>query len=387
MGGFARDGAGHSVRATHVLIVLHDFSTGGSERIAIRLANAWVRAGRRVSILCGVPEGPARRLVDPAVEIIAIWPLIERSAFSRINLGYAMAACVARLQPDLVFSPGNFHLPVVGVMARLLGRNRPSIVCKLSNPLRRPDRRRLFQRIFDAVTRKLAEPADAIVAMSSSLADEARSVLAPIPVTRIYEPNIDAGDERRWHAPHVPGSRLILCAGRLVRQKNFELAIRAFAKIDPACDAHLLILGEGEARVGLEVLVDRLGLNHRVQFMGHVPDIRPLLARASLFLLSSRYEGYPAVIIEALAAGVPVVTTPCSPALNEIMIDSSFGRIAAADPGALARAMEAVLADMVHSPVSAGALLERHRIDHVANEYLALFDRTVALHDRVMSIH
>lgn len=364
-------------RAAHILIVMHDFSTGGSERIAIRLANVWARSGRRVSILCGVMQGPARALVDPRVEVVGIWPQIERSALSRISLGNAMAACVNRLQPDIIFSPGNFHLPVVGVMARLLGDRRPPIVCKLSNPLRRPDRPSPFQHIFDAATRTLAAKVDAVVAMSSSLADEARAILAPIPVQRIYEPNIDIADYPAPRPIETSAKRLIVCAGRLVSQKNFALAIRAFAALDRSLDARLMIFGDGEKRIALEVLVDELGLNDRVEFAGHVRDIRPALARASLFLLSSRYEGYPAVLIEALAAGVPVVSTPCTPALSEIMIDASYGKVVAPDAGALAGAMDEILRAPRGQRVQAGELLERHRIDHVADEYLALFDRTI----------
>jgi len=364
-------------RAAHIVVVLHDFSTGGSERIAIRLANAWARSGRRVSLLCGVAQGPARRLVDPAVEVVAIWPQIERSLFSRVTLGGAVAACINRLQPDIIFSPGNFHLPVIGVMARLLGDRRPAIICKLSNALRRPDRAWPFQKMFDLITRRFTTSADAVVAMSSSLADEARNILTERTVECIYEPNIDADDYRHTCTTALSEPPLIVCAGRIVRQKNFALAIKAFAALDPKLDARLLILGEGSQRISLEILVDRLGLNDRVRFAGHVRDIRPVLARASLFLISSRYEGYPAVVVEALAAGVPVVTTPCSIALDEILTDPSYGRIAFATPQAMASAMQEILLLRHNDRICAADLLDRHRIDRVSTEYLALFDRTV----------
>ena len=366
--------------AAHIAIVMHDFSTGGSERIAIRLANQWVAAGRRVSILCGVSEGPARALVDPRVTIVGVWPAIARSVFSRFALGGALADCVTALQPDIIFSPGNFHLPVIGIMARILRDARPAIVCKLSNPLRRRDRPDILQMIFGAITRLLVAPVDAFVAMSSSLADEARHILQRQNVQRIYEPNIEIAEQRRSRAPAAPDGPdgpLIVCAGRLVRQKNFTLAIEAFAQLDPALDARLLILGEGEERIRLEVLVDRLGLNEKVRFAGHVRDIRPSLARASLFLLSSRYEGYPAVLIEALAAGVPVVTTQCSPALAEVMTCPAFGRIVPDNAADMAAAIDDLLHTRRHEHIDASALLDRHRIDHVADEYLDLFDRVV----------
>ena len=371
------DEQGHPVdrAAGHIAIVMHDFSTGGSERIAIRLANQWVRAGRRVTIFCGDATGPARVLVDPAISVIGVWPEIRRSPLSRIVLGHALAACVHRVEPDLIFAPGNFHIAVVGVLGRLAGPRRPPIVCKLSNPLKREGRSPVVQGVFARIIRLLIKPVDAFVAMSASLADEAREVLRRPGIHLIHEPNIDAG----FTPPRDMGlrdGRTILCAGRLVGQKNFELAIKAFARIDPALDARLLILGEGERRTKLETLVDRLGLNDRVHFAGHVPDIRPALARASLFLLSSRYEGYPAVVIEALAARLPVVATDCSPAMSEIMSEPGFGHEVDADPAALAGAMEAVLRNP-GPPVDASRLVDRHRADAVAGRYLVLFDALV----------
>ena len=362
-----------SPQAAHIAIVLHDFSTGGSERIAIRLANRWAAAGRRVTILSGVADGPARALVGPGVTVVALWPEVPRSLLSRITLGMAVADCLALLAPDVLFAPGNFHIPVIGAIARRLGEERPPIVCKLSNPLRR-GRPAAVQMLYEVVKRRLTRSIDGIVAMSAPLADEARSVLGDRLIRLIHEPNIEEAPPPAEPVETRRGTTIV-CAGRLVPQKNFELAIRAFARLDPALDARLLILGEGERRAALERLIARMGLGDRVRLAGHVADIRPTLATARLFLMSSRYEGYPAVLIEALVAGVPVVTTACSSSLGEILIDRSFGRIAADDPGSLAQAMTAMLANP--SPIDARPLIERHGADHSAAGYLALFDELV----------
>lgn len=361
--------------AAHIVLVLHDFSSGGSERVAIRLANQWARSGRKVTILCGTTDGPARALVDPMVAVVSVWPQIRRSWMSRLALGSAFADCIALLRPEVVFAPGNFHIPIIGTIARMLGPDRPVLVCKLSNPLRRPGRLAPIQGLFEAVTRRITAPIDALVAMSASLADEARGILRRPSVPYIHEPNIDT----RQDAPmrRTPSQNpTIVCAGRLVRQKNFALAIEAFARLDRRLCARLLILGEGDQRLRLETLVERLGLNDRVEFAGFVPDVRPKLAQASLFLLTSRYEGYPAVLIEALCAGLPVVTTDCSPAMGEIMSDPAFGRVVPDSPDAIAGAMTAILAcDPV--TVNAAQLAERHRLDLVMQDYLGLFDRLV----------
>jgi len=365
--------------ARYIAVILHDFSTGGSERIAIRLANRWASSGRKVTILSGVAAGPARTLVAANVTVRIASPELPRNPVSRFALGDAFARMIASDMPDLIFSPGNFHIPMVAALARKLGRHRPAIVCKISNPLRQPGRSGARQWLFDRLTRRTTRAVDAFVAMSAALRDDAFAVLRRPEIALIYEPILDgpaAQDLRFGRSRRQPP--LIVCAGRLEPQKHFTLAIRAFARIDPALGARLLILGEGYERTELEAEAKWLAVADRIEFGGHVADIRPALASARLFLMSSRYEGYPAVLIEALAAGLPIVTTGCTPALGEIMVHPSFGRVTPPDADALARAIEMVLDGPLPDAQATTDLLARHRIAEAADHYLALFDDVVA---------
>ena len=369
--------------AGHIALVLHDFSIGGSERIAIRLANLWAAAGRKVTILCGTETGPARARVDPAVIVRAVTPAVTRGRFSRIRLGRALAAAVTDVAPDVVVGPGNFHVPVLRAMLSalsraapvraVLSRAAPAVVCKISNPIRRPQRMPLGQAIFGLNFGRGTRRFDGLVAMSSVLADEARHYVGGRDVVCIAEP-ILADD---W-TPPPPRARsgTIVCAGRLTAQKDFALALRAFALLGG--DWRLVILGDGELRATLEDAARSLGVAERVEFLGHVPDIGPWLAQADVLLCSSRYEGYPAVLIEALAAGVPVVTTPCSPSLDEIMRHPSFGVVAAAEPGQLAGALRTVLAGPQPDGAALADLMNKHRAGPSANAWLSLLDRVVA---------
>ena len=118
--------------ARTILICLHDFSRGGTERIAIGLAASWTDAGRDVTILCGTEQGGLRDMVDPRVKVVALDPPIQRGLLSRLRLGRAMARQLDKLKPDVIFLPGNFHL----VLAPALRRAEPRavIVLKISNP-------------------------------------------------------------------------------------------------------------------------------------------------------------------------------------------------------------------------------------------------------------
>jgi len=362
--------------AAHIMIILHDFSTGGTERVAIRLAARWVAAGRRVTILCGNGEGPARGVLDPRVTVHSVDPEIRRGALSRWRLATAFVPAVRRLRPDLIFVPGNFHLPIAGRLADLLGDDRVPMICKLSNPLRGRKRSAAHQWLFErAVLRPLAARMQGFVAMSESLRAEAARLLPAAPLELIDEPILDADSDCRGQTDR--NAPLILCIGRLVPQKNFLLAIRALASLSPVLGARLLILGEGGQRGALEREAARLGVADRVCLGGHVTDVRPALASARLLLITSEYEGYPAVAIEALAAGRPVVTTACSPAIGEILSHPSFGRITPADPSAIAAAVIATLDAPFPDGAALAPLAARHQVETAAARYLDLFDRTV----------
>jgi glycosyltransferase involved in cell wall biosynthesis len=133
---------------------------------------------------------------------------------------------------------------------------------------------------------------------------------------------------------------VILAVGRLTAQKDFSTLIRAFAEVRRSCPARLLILGEAEERPALEALVKQLGLEQAVSLPGFVANPYPYMVRAALFVLSSRWEGLPGVLIEALYCGTPAISTGCPSGPREILADGQYGQLApVGDVQALAQAM------------------------------------------------
>jgi len=359
-------------RATHIALVLHDFSGGGSERIAIRLAQRWAAAGRRVTVVAGTETGVARPLAD-GLAVVAFYRDLTRGIPDRLRFGVAAARIIARLAPDVVVSPGNWHVPAFAAM-RLTAKG-PPVVAKISNPIRVVERGPPGQRLLNAWFARATRHYAALVAMSPALAAEAQTVTGRGVVT-IAEPNLP--DD--WLPPALrprpaPAVRTLVAAGRLMPQKDFGLALATLAALGPGW--RLDLLGDGRDRAALEARAAALGVADRVAFAGHVTSIAPYLARADGLLCTSRYEGYPAVLIEAIAAGVPVVTTPCSPAVPEILCHPSFGRVAAPAPAALGAAVRAVVGTVPDAEASS-ALLGQHRIGQSAAAWLALLDRVVA---------
>lgn len=357
-------------RAERIGIVLHDFAAGGTERVAIRLANAWADAGRRVVLFCGCASGPARAHPAASITVVETAPPIPRGPWSRLRLGRALPGMLAGHPVDALVAPGNFHLPVL----RAAGRLPCAVACKLSNPLVRADRSRLRQWLFPVATRRSLRHVDCVVAMSPALAREARA-LRPKRVETLFEAILPAsGDGTRA----APAARLrIVCAGRMVSQKRFDLALRTFAAL-ARDDIELVLLGDGPERIRLEAQAAALGIADSTRIVGQVPDIAPWLASADALLMTSAYEGYPAVLVEAIATGVRVVTTDCSPAIREILLHPSFGTIAAAEPAALAAALARVLDGRRVDDAARRVLVGRHLVSRAAGEWLAMLDNLVA---------
>jgi glycosyltransferase involved in cell wall biosynthesis len=171
----------------------------------------------------------------------------------------------------------------------------------------------------------------------------------------------------------------IVAAGRLVKQKGFDILIGSFALIAASHPGwSLTIYGDGPDRASLEAQIRALGLDDRVSLPGVTNDLASALAKAGLFVLASRYEGYPNVLVEALAASCPVVATNCPGAVAEILGNGKYGLLAPCeDKHALAAALTRAISDPgVREGLSAQAreAVSGLDVDLVARRWLALFE-------------
>lgn len=349
-------------------IVMHDFALGGTERVAARLATAWSGLGADVEIFCGSDSGPMRELIGGNVRVSVPPRPIRRGWGSRRRLGQAAAAHFEAHPVDAIFVPGNYHWRALPALAGLKRGSGPKIIAQISSALEKQQRGRLRQLLFEARMRRLLAGADEVVALSDETSIFARRILGRSKVATIALPALPDIDAVPVAPPDTPP--LVLGAGRLVPQKDFRTLIDAFAILAHPT-ARLAILGSGPQEAMLRERIHAHRLEDRVSLVGYVPEIRPWLDRAHLFVLSSRHEGYGAVIIEALAAGRRVVATDCTPAATELLATPSIGRVVPiGDPEALASAMRAMLASP--APAPAARHVERFRIGPIAQVYLDL---------------
>jgi glycosyltransferase involved in cell wall biosynthesis len=175
--------------------------------------------------------------------------------------------------------------------------------------------------------------ADAVVTVSNAAGEDLVQIteISPEKVQTIYNPVVTddlkekAAEpvEHPWFQPEAPP--VILGAGRLERQKDFETLIRAFRHVRTDRPARLIILGRGSLKEQLQGLAQSLGVGDDVLLPGFVNNPFTYMARSSVFVLSSRFEGLPGVLIQAMATGCPVVSTDCPSGPREILIDGELG--------------------------------------------------------------
>jgi len=226
-------------------------------------------------------------------------------------------------------------------------------------------------KVWTALRSLLYHRADAIVVQTESIAAWFRQRLRGAQVVVIPNP---VAPVAVGATPRQESDPFILAAGRLAHQKGFDLLIRAFAAAAAPCrKLRLVIAGEGPERQPLHDLAVELGLDLQVSFPGQVRELSAMMRAAVAFILPSRYEGFPNVLLEALAAGVPCVAADGPGATREILADGAYGLLVPPeDVRALAQAIERITTDgelRKRYALAAPAAVERYRLERVVGEW------------------
>lgn len=360
----------------HILIPFPDFYAGGLEFVALRLAEKWVANGHKVTILAGAETGPARERVAAGINVQILAPEHPRAPLSMLTLGRHMAAPARALAPDIIFIPGNFHL-----LGRSFRAALPDalIVAKISNPLLMPPMTSpLLGWVARLGLRAVTAGIDWFVALSPGLAEEAKKQLGHEHVSVIVNPSV-SDEAPLFSTPRPPVSpdetlRLLLI-GRLEPQKDISLALQTVEQIALQRPVQLRIIGDGSLRPQIEREIAARHLTDMVQLAGYIRNVTPELERAQLLITTSHFEGAPAVAPEAIAFGLPVVSTRSCDFIAAFLSDPSLGvAIDTRSPVVLAQA----IIDQARKPgpdrENAAAALAPLRQSTSAANYLALFE-------------
>jgi glycosyltransferase involved in cell wall biosynthesis len=323
-----------------IALVISGLSAGGAERVIVTLANCWAARGWRVALLTFEPPGTTPYYpVDPQVAlrqlgIASVGSPLWRAIRQNLRRIRALRQTLRAADPDLAIA----FLAKINVLTVLASRGLgfPVVVSERNNPEQQRFRgiwSWLRQRLYGTACCVVAPSRGVLETFSGDIRRRGRVIPNPVDLT-------PAASARR-------GSGHLVAVGRLVHQKGFDLLLRAFAEVAPEHPAWTLtIWGEGEERAALEALTTELGLAGRVRLPGLTERPGQWIEDADIFVLSSRFEGFPNVIAEAMAAGLPVIAFDCPWGTDEIVRHGEDGLLVPLnDVHALAAAMRRLIAD------------------------------------------
>jgi GalNAc-alpha-(1->4)-GalNAc-alpha-(1->3)-diNAcBac-PP-undecaprenol alpha-1,4-N-acetyl-D-galactosaminyltransferase len=365
-----------------ILFLVSSMQGGGAERVAALLCNNWAARGHRVTLM---PTFSGRgECIYPLDQRVRLDYLADRlgttrqSGWNKMRRLWALRRIIHLDRPDVVVS----FLPHVNVAAILaaLGSEVPVIVSERTYPPMLP-----LSRTMERL-RRWSYPRAAAVVMQTeqgrkwleAMTPDARAYIIPNPV--VYPLPVGV-PQLAPDTVVAEGREILLAVGRLGEEKRFDRVVDAFARLAdryPSWD--LVILGEGAQREDLEARREQLGVGARIHLPGRVGNLSDWYRRASLYVMSSRFEGFPNTLLEAMAHGLPAVSVDCETGPRDIIRQGIDGLLVPPDDGAegLARALEALIADPDRREQMAAAAVEvreRFSMDHIA----AQWDRILGL--------
>jgi glycosyltransferase involved in cell wall biosynthesis len=335
-----------------VLFAINYLGRGGAESHTLRVLNYLDRERFRPLLAVAAKGGNYEPFLRPDVPIEPISIGTWRSSSTRQLLSApGLRRVVQRERPDVVLTVMDL-MSVLGIPTLLsLGARRPKIVPVVQIPPSIEYSRSRFGRSFVLPgVRHLYAHADQVIALSHGVAADLVRLDARLEgrITVIHNACVDERIESTDEAPveEQSSAPVVLGAGRLLPQKGFEHLIDAFAEVRKSVEAELWIIGEGPDREQLQQRIARHGLGSSARLLGFKSNPHSYMRRATVFCLSSIYEGFGNVVVEAMACGAPVVSTDCPHGPSEIIRDESEGLLVPSrDPRALADALVRALKD------------------------------------------
>ncbi|MCA1439302.1 glycosyltransferase family 4 protein [Ensifer sp. IC4062] len=359
-----------SISGARVAIVVSALGAGGTEHVVSLVANHWTRLGCAVTVITlEEPTAKPYYELDPRISINRLGLPNQRASKLQatwlvLKRIHRLRSAIQRSRPDFVLS----FLTRTNVLTLLAttGLALPVVVSERNNPALQP-----FGPFWKWLQLLLYPRAFGLVTMTKGALDYFPSAVRRKGWVIANAVDLPIGWQNRR------GNNILTAVGRLTRQKGFDLLLEAFAKIaSKRPEWKLVIWGEGNARKELEALRDALGLTDRVEMPGVTERSGLWLETADVFVLSSRYEGWGIALLEAMAAGVPVVSFACEWGPTDMVRHGEDGiLVSSGDVNALAEALANVLGDgalRMRLAANAKASAKRYSSEHILSQWDAL---------------
>lgn len=312
--------------ARQLTLVIHSLEGGGAERTLAAMANHWAGAGDRVTLVTlAAPDNDAYELVASVNRVCLAGmqdsPNVLQAVSNNFQRLVRLRRAIREAKGDAVISFTD-KMNVLTLLACVRLRQRV-VICERVDP-----RRHAIGRCWSFLRRRTYAWCDTLVVQTEGVRDYFRRFV-PDAKIRVVANAVQAADDQ---AARVQREPWIIACGRLERQKGFDLLIESFAQISGKHpDWRLKILGEGSQRDSLVDQIHALGLEQSVELCGWIESPDAWLRKTELFVLSSRYEGFPNALLEAMAAGVPAVSFACDSGPSEIIRHEIDGLLVPAD--------------------------------------------------------
>ena len=367
------------------MIVIHSLKGGGSERVVVNLLKGLSRRDFSITLL--LYEGIFDYPLPENVELITLDIRSRRNILATTRGFILKIISIARLikkdKPDIIFSLLS-GTNVIALLARLLSGTHCKVIVSERNHPCISLRNELYGGITKFLMKHCYRKAERIVAISQGIKKDLveNFNLPEEKIDVIYNP-VDIAEietlsvEETQHPWFKSGLPIIISVGRLTRQKGYPSLINVFSRVRKSLPCRLLIIGTGEEKENLVNMVNALGLNDDVEFLGFQRNPFKYMARSSLFVLSSLYEGFGNVIVEAMALGLPVISTDCPSGPSEIIEHGKSGiLVPPEDEGALEQAILNLLTnDGLRSQLSHEARIRAQyfALDKMVERYSGVF--------------
>jgi glycosyltransferase involved in cell wall biosynthesis len=360
--------------ANRIALFFGNFNAGGVQRVRLHLANGFLERGYIVDLVVVNAVGEMRPQVPEGANVV---DLAARGALSSIS---ALRSYFREYKPAAVLSAQTNH-NIAAIWARRLSGITTRLVVGEHNNMREIIKGATFRDRLRPLAARLIYPgADAILAVSHGVAD-ALSALTGIDrnsIQVIYNPVVSSKiEELSQEDPLHPWLKqndvpVIISIGSLSEQKDYTTLIKAFEHVRRNKQIKLIILGEGNLRHELQGLIAKMKLKDDIDLYGFSDNPYAFLKRASAYVLSSKYEGFPNTLLEALACGTPVVATDCPSGPAEMLENGRYGHLV---PVGDAEVLSGAIQDVLDEPLPAQMLIQRaaeFSLDAIIEQYRKL---------------
>ena len=346
----------HQANSKRVALYLDSLQGYGADRILLKIANGLVKHGLSIDLVLSKASNIGAHSIDPSIRIVDL----KGSRYTPIRNIVLLTSYLRKRKPDILFSSIHFN-NIIATLALTLSGIKCKLILRQANMLEEQlqDYSSLVSSLLHPLTCWAYKRSDVIVSQCNSMVTDLTEFMDvdESKIKVIYNPTVTAdilekskaSVQHRWLSSENKYYPVILSVGRLKPQKDFRTLLKAFQKLKRhySSNAKLIIIGDGPLRERLEMLAEDLGIKDDVDLIGFHINPYAFMAATDVYVSSSRYEGLPNTLIEALSLGKRVLATACKGGTAEILKFGEYGRLVPVkSPDVMAKS----IADILRSP-------------------------------------